>query len=69
LSTELIIVKPYPYPRFEREYYKRDGRFTPGSPGGGDALPPFNLVTTDGVWIRNEDVADRKLLITFGSIT
>jgi len=48
---------------------KGDHTFAPGSPGGGDALPPFHLSTTGGGWIRRGDFANRKLLIVFGSIT
>lgn len=60
---------PYPYERFKREVMRGDDRFAAGSPGPGDTLPPFHLISTDGTWIRNEDFARRKLLITFGSIT
>jgi len=59
----------YPYPRFKREFMKGDDAFAPGSPGDGDTLPPFNLITTDGDWIRREDFAGRRLIITFGSMT
>jgi hypothetical protein len=59
----------YPYRRFERSVMKGDHTFAPGSPGGGDALPPFHLSTTGGGWIRRDDFANHKLLIVFGSIT
>jgi hypothetical protein len=48
---------------------KGDHKFDPSSPDANEPLPPFTLITTDGVWLRNEDFAGRKLLLTFGSIT
>jgi hypothetical protein len=59
---------PYRYRQFERAVMKDDNEFCP-SPGPGDPLPAFDMITTDGTRVRKEDFIGRKLFITIGSIT
>jgi len=59
---------PYRYRRFERAVMKGDDAFSPW-PGPGDRLPAFDMMTTRGTRVKNDDFIGRKLFITFGSIT
>jgi hypothetical protein len=47
---------------------KGDNAFSPW-PGPGDRLPAFDMMTTRGTRVKNDDFIGRKLFITFGSIT
>jgi hypothetical protein len=59
----------YRYPHFRRQLLLEDRAFT-GGVRPGDALPDFDLPTTDGGRVRKADfVGERPLLLTFGSVT
>lgn len=62
--------REYRYERFTTRLLFRDMRFRKGAAGPGDVLPAFNLVTTDGDELTNQDLlGDRPILFVFGSIT
>ncbi len=62
--------KEYRYDRFTMSLLLRDMRFRKGAAGPGDRFPAFNLVTTDGEELTNQDVfGNRPVLFVFGSIT
>jgi hypothetical protein len=60
----------YRYKRFTTRLLFRDLQFRPGSAKPGDALPPFELVTTGGGCLENSKVFGAKpVLLIFGSVT
>lgn len=60
----------YRYERFTTSLLFRDLRFRKGAAGPGDSLPAFELVTTDGDGLVNQDLLGNKpLLLIFGSVT
>jgi len=60
----------YRYQRFTTSLLFRDLRFHKNTAGPGDALPPFELVTTGGDRLVNRDVFDDKpVMFIFGSMT
>jgi hypothetical protein len=60
----------YRYKRFTTRLLFRDLQFRPGSAKPGDALPPFELVTTGGDCLDNNKVFGAKpVLLIFGSVT
>ncbi len=62
--------KQYRYDRFTTSLLFRDMRFRKGAARPGDLVPAFNLLTTDGEELTNQDVfGDRPVLLLFGSIT
>ncbi len=62
--------KQYRYARFTIRLLLRDMRFRKGAAVPGDPVPAFNLVTTDGQELTNQDVFGNKpVLLIFGSIT
>ncbi len=62
--------KQYRYDRFTIRLLLRDMRFRKGAAVPGDPVPAFNLVTTDGEELTNQDVFGNKpVLLIFGSIT
>ncbi|WP_165985233.1 deiodinase-like protein [Streptomyces sp. YIM 98790] len=59
----------YRYPHFHTRLVLEDLRFTTG-PRPGEAMPDFDLPTTDGGRVRKEDFLGRRpLLLTVGSVT
>lgn len=62
--------RQYRYERFTTSLLLRDLRFRKGAAGPGDSLPAFELVTTDGDGLTNQDLLGNKaLLLIFGSVT
>ncbi len=62
--------RQYRYERFTTSLLFRDLRFRKGAAGPGDSLPAFELVTTDGDGLVNQDLLGNKpLLLIFGSVT
>ena len=62
--------RQYRYMRFTTSLLFRDLRFRKGAAGPGDSLPAFELVTTDGDDLVNQDLSENKpLLLIFGSMT
>ena len=62
--------RQYRYERFTTSLLFRDLRFRKGAAGPGDSLPAFELVTTDGDGLVNQDLSGNKpLLLIFGSVT
>ncbi len=62
--------RQYRYERFTTSLLFRDLRFRKGAAGPGDSLPAFELVTTDGDDLVNQDLSENKsLLLIFGSMT
>ena len=62
--------RQYRYERFTTSLLFRDLRFRKGAAGPGDSLPVFELVTTDGDGLVNQDLLGNKpLLLIFGSVT
>ena len=60
----------YRYEHFTTKRLLQDIHFGRSAPRQGDALPEFDLVTTDGHTInKNDFVGDRPLLLILGSIT
>jgi len=60
----------YRYKRFTTALLFRDLRFRRGAAGPGDPLPDFELVTTNGERLLNDDILrDKPVLIIFGSMT
>ena len=60
----------YRYKRFTTSLLFRDLRFHENAAGPGDAIPPFELVTTSGDHLVNGDVfGDKPVLMIFGSMT
>jgi len=60
----------YRYKRFTTRLLFRDLQFRPGSAKPGDALPPFELVTTGGDCLKTNKVFGAKpVLLIFGSVT
>ncbi len=60
----------YRYKRFTTSLLLRDLRFGKEAAGPGDALPPFEWVTTSGDRLTNRDVfGEKPILLTFGSMT
>ena len=60
----------YRYKRFTTALLMRDLRFPKNAAGPGDPVPPFDLITTDGDRLVNDDVfRDRPVLFIFGSMT
>lgn len=65
-----LAARQYRYERFTTSLLFRDLRFRRGAAGPGDSLPAFELVTTDGDCLVNQDLLGNKpLLLIFGSIT
>jgi hypothetical protein len=64
----VIPMLPYRYQHFERESMQGDLKLRP-SPGVGDPLPDFDMLTTDGQRVRSQDFRGRKLFITFAAVT
>ncbi len=62
--------RQYRYERFTTSLLFRDLRFRKGAAGPGDSLPAFELVTTNGDDLVNQDLSENKpLLLIFGSMT
>lgn len=60
----------YRYKRFTTRLLFRDLRFRGNAAGPGDSFPAFELVTTNGDRLVNEDIfGDRPVLFIFGSMT
>ena len=60
----------YRYEHFTTKRLLQDIRFSRSAPRQGDALPEFDLATTDGGRVNKTDfVGDRPLLLILGSIT
>jgi thiol-disulfide isomerase/thioredoxin len=60
----------YRYKHFTTRLLFRDLRFGKTTTGPGDALPRFQLVTTEGDPLGNDDLpGDKPLLLVFGSMT
>jgi len=55
--------RQYRYERFTTSLLFRDLRFRKGTAGPGDSLPAFELVTTDGDGLVNQDVLGNKPLL------
>lgn len=59
----------YRYPHFYRKLLYRDLKFE-GGRRPGQAMPEFDLPTSDGGRVRKSDfVGDRPLFLTFASVT
>ena len=62
--------RQYRYDRFTTSLLFRDMRFRKGAIGPGDLVPAFEVVTTEGDVLTNQDVFGNKpVLLIFGSIT
>lgn len=62
--------RQYRYERFTTSLLFRDLQFRKGAARPGDSLPAFELVTTDGDGLVNQDLLGNKpLLLIFGSVT
>ena len=62
--------RQYRYDRFTTSLLLRDMRFRKGAAAPGDIVPAFNVVTTDGEELTDQDVfGNRPVLLMFGSIT
>jgi thiol-disulfide isomerase/thioredoxin len=60
----------YRYNRFTTRLLFRDLRFPRGAAAPGDRVPAFDLVTTTGTRLTNDDVfSDKPVLFIFGSMT
>ncbi len=60
----------YRYKRFTTALLMRDLRFPKKAAGPGDSIPLFELLTTDGDRLANDDVfRDTPVLFVFGSMT
>lgn len=60
----------YRYQRFTTRLLFRDLRFPGGAAAPGDIFPPFELVTTTGSELNNDNVfGDKPVLFIFGSMT
>lgn len=60
----------YRYKRFTTALLFRDLRFRKDAAAPGDAFPEFELITTDGSSLINDDVfRDRPVIFIFGSMT
>ncbi len=60
----------YRYKHFTTALLVRDLRFPRNAAGPGDPIPSFELVTTDGDRLLNDDVfRDKPVLFVFGSMT
>ena len=63
-------VTDYRYKRFTTRLLLRDLRFRKDAAGPGDAFPSFELLTTNGDRLVNNDVFGHKpVLVIFGSMT
>ena len=63
-------IDSYRYKRFTTSLLFRDLRFRKGAAAPGDSLPAFELVTTGGDCLTNQDLLEnRPLLLIFGSMT
>ena len=60
----------YRYNRFTTNLLFRDLKFRQGAAAPGDAVPAFELITTGGERLLNDDVfGDKPVLFIFGSMT
>ncbi len=60
----------YRYKHFTTALLMRDLRFPKNAARPGDPIPSFELVTTDGDRLVNDDVfRDKPVLFVFGSMT
>ncbi len=59
----------YRYHHFTTKLLLHDGWFHKAAKRPGEALPEFDLSTTDGERIATEDFGDRPLLLVTGSMT
>ena len=63
-------VNEYRYKRFTTTLLMGDLRFRKGAAAPGDAFPDFELITTEGSRLVNEDVfGDKPVIFVFGSMT
>ena len=60
----------YRYKHFTTALLMHDLRFRKGAAAPGDAFPDFELITTDGARLTNDDIfGDRPVIFVFGSMT
>ncbi len=63
-------VNAYRYKHFTTALLMRDLRFQKGAAAPGDAFPDFELITTEGARLTNDDIfGDKPVIFVFGSIT
>ena len=63
-------VNEYRYKRFTTSLLFRDLRFRKDAAAPGDLFPDFELITTEGARLVNEDVfGDKPVIFVFGSMT
>ncbi len=63
-------VNEYRYKHFTTALLMRDLRFQKGAAAPGDAFPDFELITTEGARLTNDDIfGDRPVIFVFGSMT
>ena len=64
------VTDKYRYKRFTTSLLFRDLRFRRDAAAPGDAFPEFELITTDGRSLFNDDVfGDKPVIFIFGSMT
>ncbi len=60
----------YRYKHFTTALLMHDLRFRKGAAAPGDAFPDFELITTEGARLTNDDIfGDRPVIFVFGSMT
>ncbi len=63
-------VNAYRYKHFTTALLMRDLRFQKGAAAPGDAFPDFELITTEGARLTNDDIfGDKPVIFVFGSMT
>jgi len=64
------VTDEYRYQRFTTSLLFRDLRFCKDAAAPGDAFPKFEMITTDGFRLVNDDVfGDKPVIFIFGSMT
>ncbi len=76
MNTDVIVqensgaIDEYRYKHFTTALLMHDLRFRKGAAAPGDAFPDFELITTEGARLANDDVfGDRPVIFVFGSMT
>ncbi len=60
----------YRYKHFTTALLMHDLRFRKGAAAPGDLFPDFELITTEGARLTNDDIfGDRPVIFVFGSMT
>ena len=68
MNTE--VDNEYRYKHFTTALLMHDLRFRKGAAAPGDAFPDFELITTEGARLTNDDIfGDRPVIFVFGSMT